>query len=117
MGAAASECPRGQDGAQFAVGDQAFGEGVANTAAERVDHVFFGMAIGRVVDPLAAAALAAVRLEGVLEPRAPRVDQLVAAFQQEVECLEPVQNEVGRPPGDQPRAEDPLVFRVGGRAQ
>ena len=59
---------------------QALGEGIANAAAERVDHVFFGMAVGRVVDRFAAAALAAVRLEGVLEPRAPRVDHEVAAF-------------------------------------
>ena len=58
---------------------QALGEGVADAAAERVDQVFFGMAVGRVVDPLAAAALAAVRTEGVLQPRAPRVDQEVAA--------------------------------------
>jgi hypothetical protein len=49
---------------------QALGEGIADAAAERVDQVFFGMAVGRVVDPLAATALAAVRLEGVLEPRA-----------------------------------------------
>src|SRR5271166_1357951 len=68
---------------------QALGEGVADTAAERVDQVFFGMAVGRVVDPLAAAALATVGLEGVLQPRAPRVDQEVAAFQQQVEGLEP----------------------------
>ena len=42
---------------------QALGEGVADAAAERVDQVFFGMAVRRAVDPLAAAALAAVRLE------------------------------------------------------
>ncbi len=42
---------------------QAVGEGVADAAAERVDQVFFGMAVRRAVDPLAAAAPAAVRLE------------------------------------------------------
>ncbi len=81
---------------------QAVGEGVADAAAERVDQVFFGMAVRRLVDPLAAAAPAAVRLEGLLQPRAPRVDQEVAAFQQQVEGLEPVQNQVVRPPGNEP---------------
>jgi hypothetical protein len=37
------------------------------------------MAVGWVVDPLAAAALAGVRLEGIPQPRAPRVDQEIAA--------------------------------------
>jgi len=32
-------------------GRTAGGQGVANAAAERVDQVFFGMAIGRLVDP------------------------------------------------------------------
>jgi hypothetical protein len=50
------------------------------------------VAVGRVVDPLAAAALAAVRLEGVLPPRAPRVDQEVTAFQEQIHGLEPVRN-------------------------
>ena len=45
----------------------AVGHGVANAAAERVHHVFFRMAIGREVDPLAAAALAAVVSERVLQ--------------------------------------------------
>src|SRR5271157_4982809 len=49
---------------------QALGQGVADATAERVDQVFLGMAVGGVIDPLAAAALAAVRLEGVLQPRA-----------------------------------------------
>jgi hypothetical protein len=35
------------DAAQVAVVDQSLGEGVANTAAERVDQVFFEMAVGR----------------------------------------------------------------------
>ena len=60
--AAASECPRGQDGAQVAVGDQAFGEGVANTAAERVDHVFLGMAIGGVSSSFVMVETSARRL-------------------------------------------------------
>ena len=93
---------------------QALGEGVADAATERVDPVFFRMAVGRVVDPLAAAALAAVRTEGVLEPRAPRVDQEVAAFQQQVEGLKPVQNQVARPPGDEPRAEHLRADTLGG---
>jgi hypothetical protein len=38
------------------------GKCVANASAQSVDQVFFGMAIGWEVDPLAAAALAAVRL-------------------------------------------------------
>ena len=47
------------DGAEVGRWHQALGKGVADAAAERVDHVFFRMAVGRVVDPLAAAALAA----------------------------------------------------------
>jgi hypothetical protein len=50
------------DGAEVGRWHQALGKGVADAAAERVDHVFFGMAVGRVVDPLAAAALASVGL-------------------------------------------------------
>ena len=52
------------DRLEFGPWHQAVGEGVADAAAERVDHVIFGMAVGRVIDPFAAAALAAVRLEG-----------------------------------------------------
>jgi hypothetical protein len=48
------------DTAEVGFGHQAFGKGIANAAAERVDQVFFGMAVGREVDPLAAAALPAV---------------------------------------------------------
>ena len=62
-------------------GRDALGHGIANAAAERVHHVFFRMAIGREIDPLAAAALAAVVSERVLQPRAPRVDRQVAGFQ------------------------------------
>jgi len=96
---------------------QTFRKGVADAAAERVDHVFFGMAVGRVVDQLAAAALASVRLESILEPHAPRVDQEVAALQQQVDGIEHVQNPVARPPGDQPRAEHLLVLGVGRRPE
>jgi hypothetical protein len=64
---------------------QAIGKCIAHAAAHRIDQVFFRMAVGRVVDPFAAAALAAVRLEGVLQPRAPRVDREVAAFHQQVD--------------------------------
>ena len=38
---------------------QAIGHRIANAAAEGVHHVFFRMAIGREVDPLATPALAA----------------------------------------------------------
>ena len=92
---------------------QARGERVANAAAERVDQVFFRVAVGRVVDPLAASALTAVCLEGVLQSRAPRVDQEVAAFQEQIQGLEPVQNQVARPAGDQPRAKHLLVLGIG----
>jgi hypothetical protein len=53
-------------------------QGITNAAAERVDQVFFQMAIGREVDPLAAAALPAVVSERVLQPRAQWVDRQVA---------------------------------------
>jgi hypothetical protein len=96
---------------------QALGEGVADAAAERVDHVFFGMAVGRVVDPLAAAALASVSLKGVPQPRAPWVDQQVAAFQQQVKHLEAVQNRVAWPPRDKARAEYLLELGVGRRPE
>ena len=59
------------DGAEVGRWHQALGKAVADAAAERVDHVFFGMAVGRVVDPRAAAALASVGLQGVPQPRAP----------------------------------------------
>jgi hypothetical protein len=42
----------------------ALGQCVANAAAERIDHVFFRMAVGREVDPLAAPALAAKEKNG-----------------------------------------------------
>ena len=76
------------------------GQGVANAAAERVHHVFFGMAIGRVVQPLAAAALPAVVSERVLQPRAPRVDRQVAGLEQQLDGVEPVQDPVARPVGE-----------------
>jgi hypothetical protein len=61
------------DAAQLTVGHGVLREGVASATAERVERVecvFFGMAVGRVVNPLTAAALAAVGLEGILELRA-----------------------------------------------
>ena len=59
-----SHDPPSVDGAEVGWWHQALGKGVADAAAERVDHVFFGMAVGRVVDPLAASALASVVLKG-----------------------------------------------------
>jgi hypothetical protein len=105
------------DSAEVGWWRQALGKGVADAAAERVDNVFFGMAIGRIVDPLAAAALASVGLKGVPQPRAPWVDQQVAAFQQQVKHLEPVQNQLARPQRDKARAEHLLVLGVGRRPE
>ena len=87
----ASQDTRSIDGLQRGTRHQVRGERVANATAERVDHVFFRKAVGRVVDPLATSALTAVCLEGVLQSRAPRVDQEVAAFQEQIEGLEPIQ--------------------------
>ena len=92
-------------------------QGIANTAAERVDHVFFRMAVGREVNPLAAPALPAVVSERVSQAHAPGVDCQVAGFQKQLEGIEPVQDQMLRPPGEDSRAEHPLVFGVGGRAQ
>ncbi len=78
------------DRAKLGFGHQAFGKGVANAAAECVDQVFFGMGVGRVIDPLAAAALPGVGLESSFQPHAPRVNQKVTRFEQQVERLEPV---------------------------
>jgi len=89
--------PRSIDAGEVERGRGDFGQGVANAAAERVDQVFFGMAIGRLVDPLAAAALPAVVSERVLEARAPRVDQEVAGVQEQLDGVEPVQDQVKRP--------------------
>ncbi len=65
----------------------------------------------------AAAALPAIVSERVLQPRAPRVDRQVAGFQEQLDGVEPVQDQVLRPPGEDSRAEHPLVLGVGGRAQ
>ena len=86
-------------------GRTALGQGIANAAAERVDQVFFRMAIGREVDPLAAAALPAVVSKRVPQPRAPRVDRQVAGVEEQLEGVEPVQDQVPRPPGEDSRAE------------
>ena len=58
-----SEGPSSVDRPEVGWCHQAFGKGVADAAAERVDHVFFGMAVGRVVDPRAASAMASVGLQ------------------------------------------------------
>jgi hypothetical protein len=71
------------DRAEIGFGHQAFGKGVANAAAERVDQVFFGMGVSREVDLLAAAALPAVSLESGFQPHAPRVDQKFPASSRE----------------------------------
>ena len=47
-------------------------QGVANAAAERIDHVLFRMAVGREIDPLPAPALPAIVLKSVLQPNAAR---------------------------------------------
>ena len=86
-----SQDTRSIDRLQLGPRHQARGERVANATAERVDQVFFRVAVGRVVDPLATSALTAVCLEGVLQSRAPRVDQEVAAFQEQIQGLEPIQ--------------------------
>jgi hypothetical protein len=100
------------DRAEVGIGHKAFRKGIANAVAERVDQVFLGMAIGREVDPLAAAPLPAVRLESGFQPHASGVDQEVAGLKEEVEGLQAVQNHVVRPAGEDPRAEHLLVLGV-----
>ena len=112
-----SQNPRSADLMDLGARCQAPRHGIANAAAERVHQVFFRMAIGREVDPLAAPALAAIVSERVLQPHAPRVDHQVAGFQKVLEDVEPVQDQVLRPPGDDARAEHPLVLGVGRRAE
>jgi hypothetical protein len=73
--AGSSQDPPSMDSAEVGRWHQALRKGVADAAAERVDHVFFGMTVGRVVDPLASPALASVSLKGVPQPRAPWVEQ------------------------------------------
>jgi hypothetical protein len=98
-------------------GDQAVGHRVANAAAEGVHHVFFRMAVGWEIDPLATAALAGVVSKCVLQLRAARMDLQVAGFEQVFDRVEPVQNQVLRPTGDDSRAELSLVFRIGRRSE
>ena len=95
----------------------ALGKCIANAAAERVHQVFFRMPIGREVDPLAAAALAAVVSKSVPQMSAARMDHQVPGVQQALDGVEPVQHQVLRPPGEDSRAKHPLVFGVGGRAE
>ena len=66
---------------------QSIGKGVADAAASASIMSSSVWPASRVVDPLAAAALASVGLKGVPQPRAPWVDQQVAAFQQQVKHL------------------------------
>ena len=80
-----------------------------------IHQVFFGMAIGREVQPVAAAALPAIVSERVLEAGAPRVDGQVAVVQQHLNGIEPVQDLVVRPPSEGSLAEDEFVLGVGGR--
>jgi len=56
------------------------------------------MAIGREVEPLAAAALLAVVSERLLQLRAPGMDRQVVGLQQQLDGVEPVQDLVLRPP-------------------
>ena len=72
----------------------AFGQGVADSAAERVHEVFLGMAVGREVEPFAAAALLAIVAKRVLQPDAPRVKDQVVVLQQQLDRVEPVQDYV-----------------------
>ena len=90
---------------------------VADAAAERIHQVFFRMAIGREIDPLAPAALAAVVLKRLLQMSAARMDEQVAGVQKALDGVEPVQHQVHRPPGEDSRAKHPLVFGVSRRAQ
>jgi hypothetical protein len=90
----------------------AVGQCIANAAAERVHQVFFRMAIGREIDPLAAAALAAVVSKRLFQMSAARMDHQIASVQEALDGVEPVQHQVLRPPGDDSRAKHALVFGV-----
>jgi len=78
------------DSSEVERGRAAIRQSVANAAAERVDQVFFRMAVGGLVQPLTAATLAAVISERVLQVRAPRVDDQVAGVQEQLDGVEPV---------------------------
>jgi hypothetical protein len=68
----------------------ALGQRVAHAAAEHIDQNLFRVAIGRKVDPLDAPALPAVILEGGSQRFAPRVDDQIAGFQEQLERVEPI---------------------------
>ncbi len=76
----------------------ALGESVADAAAEGVDQVFVGMLrVGRLVEPIAAAAGAGVVLQGRLQVDAPRVDLQESLVEQQLELIQPVGDPVPRP--------------------
>ncbi len=106
------------DLAEVERGHTPFGQRIANAAAERVDPVFFRVAIGREIDPLPPpTVLAALVSEPIPQVRTPRVDRQAAVQEEQLDGVEPVQNQVLRPAGEDSRAEDPLVLGIGGRAE
>ncbi len=63
-------------------GRQSLRHRIANAAAKRVHQVFFGMAIGRKINPLPAASLPLVIEKRVLQVAASRVDLQVAGLRE-----------------------------------
>jgi hypothetical protein len=95
-----SEKPRRRDAAQAWRRGTAFGHGVADSAAKRVEQVFLGMTVGRKVDPLAAAAPPAVVPERISQARTSRMDREAVRLQEQLDCVETVQDQMLRPASD-----------------